>query len=299
VAAQCTVDWTLPFSAASVLNSLAGQKSKMNTKRKIVIMWLVGSLLLAGCGKQSSEDLDLSEYFSKRGVVGSFLFYDENGDHFIRYCQNRCSQRFIPASTFKLLNAQIALETGVIKDENEVIPWDGTDWKINSWNQDQNLRTAMQDSVVWFYQELARRIGRERMQEYVDLVGYGNLDISGSSDVFWLEGNLRISQEEQIAFLERLYHEALPFSEETMKTVINIIVLEETPVYRLSGKTGWATSVNPDVGWFVGYVEKGGNVYYFATNVNLEGSVESLGKISQAITMEILAAMGILDQRQG
>ena len=267
----------------------------MSAIRSLVSLWLAGILMLVGCAKPSTEDLDLSEYFTKRGVVGSFLLYDEGEDQFIQYCHNRCSERFIPASTFKLLNAQIALETGVIEDENEVIEWDGTDWEISSWNRDHNLQTAMQNSVVWFYQELAHRIGPDRMQQYIDLVEYGNQDISGPNEVFWLEGNLRISQTEQIDFLKRLYHEELPFSEETMKTVKAIIVLEETPEYRLSGKTGWASSVDPDVGWFIGYLEKKGNVYYFATNVNLEGSEESLGKISQAITMEILAALEILE----
>jgi len=152
----------------------------------------------------------------------------------------------------------------------------------------------MSDSVVWFFQELARRIGKDRMQYYVDWVGYGNQDITGKIDSFWLDGNLRISQTEQIDFLKRLYEGTLPFSEQTMTTVKDILVLENTADYRLSGKTGWASDVNPDVGWFVGYVETHGNVVYFATNIDHEGSQESLGKISQDITLKILAELGLL-----
>jgi beta-lactamase class D len=267
----------------------------MDMKRKMALIMLAGLLLLAGCGGRSERDLDLSGFFSQQGVVGSFLLYDESQDEYLRYCQDQCKERYIPASTFKLLNAQIALETGVIANENEIIPWDGTNWGISSWNQDQNLRTAMEGSVVWFYLELARRIGPERMQHYVDLVGYGNRDLSGLTEDFWLEGNLRISPQEQIDFLKRLYHEQLPFSSPTMETVKDIIVLDERPTYRLSGKTGWASAVDPDVGWFVGYVERSGGVYYFATVVNQEGSRQSLGKISQSITMAILESLGIVE----
>ena len=182
----------------------------------------------------------------------------------------------------------------MIIDENEVIPWDGTQWMVESWNRDHNLRSGMENSVMWFYQKLARRIGRVRMQEYVDLVGYGNPGISGG-DPFWQVGNPRISLEEQIDLLRRFHQGDLPFSEHTMNTVKDIIVLEESQEYRLSGKAGWATSVDPDVGWLVGYLEEGGNVYYFATNVERDRSVESLGMISRQITLEILIQIEIVD----
>ena len=266
----------------------------MNQCARITLILLFDLTFISGCAAPATPAPDFSRYFQERNVKGAFLLYDADKAEFISYCPDqRCEQRFIPASTFKLLNAQIALETGVIADENEIIPWDGVERGIAAWNQDHNLRTAMQNSVVWFYQELAHRIDPERMQHYIDLVGYGNRDISGP-DPFWLEGNLRISQAEQIEFLRRLYEEDLPFSQSTMQTVKDIILLEETPAYRLSGKTGWASSVDPDVGWFVGYVEKNSNVYYFATNIDDEGSEESLGKISREITEGILAELGIL-----
>lgn len=240
--------------------------------------------------------MDVSEFFESRQVVGGFLLYDLKANRYLEFCGDRCAQRFIPASTFKLLNAQIALETGVIADEHEAIPWDGVERPVASWNHDHTLKSAMEFSVVWFYQELAGRIGPDRMQHYVDLAGYGNQDISGSSGAFWLEGNLRISQYEQIEFLRKLYADELPFSKRTIHVVKEIIILEETEDYRLSGKTGWASSVDPDVGWFVGYVEKDDNIYFFATNVNQEGSLESLGKISREITEQILRKLEIIEQ---
>jgi beta-lactamase class D len=165
------------------------------------------------------------------------------------------------------MNSLIALETGVIPDENYVIEWDGTQHEIASWNQDHTLKTAIQNSVVWYYQELARRVGRQKMQQYIDAVGYGNQDIRGPIDVFWLDGSLKISADEQVEFLKRLYQEDLPFSERSLKIVKGILALEKTDTDVLNGKTGSGQVDGVYTGWFVGYVEKEGNAYFFATNL--------------------------------
>ena len=266
--------------------------------KKTDVFVLLALVVVCGCGKTSDGEPEVGPYFEERGVEGAFLLYDSHEGTYVRYNAERCAERFIPASTFKVLNALVALETGVIADEHEIIPWDGVDRGYIPWNRDHNLKTAMEHSAVWFYQELARRVGRERMQHYVDAVGYGNQDISGEIDSFWLEGELRISQGEQIEFLERLYEGELPFPDRTMRIVREIIVLEETEAYRLSGKTGWASRVEPQIGWFVGYLEKDGNVYFFATNVEQPESTESLGWMSLEITRQILEEMDLLPSHQ-
>jgi beta-lactamase class D len=248
--------------------------------------------------KPPGGEIRFAQLFEARECKGSFLLYDLNEDSYVRYDAERCAQQFLPASTFKVFNALVALETGVIADEDAIIPWDGTQHDYGPWNQDHTLRTGMKHSVVWFFQELARRAGRERMQHYVDVAGYGNRDISGGIDTFWLEGGLRISPEEQVAFLRKLYAGDLPFSERTMDIVRDIIVLEETDKYRLSGKTGTVLRVESRIGWFVGYLEREGNVYFFATNVEQEESAESLGGvISLEITRQVLEEMGLLEQQ--
>jgi beta-lactamase class D len=257
---------------------------------------LFALVLACACSQAPDQQPEFGGSFEERRVEGAFILYDLNEDTYVRYNAGRCAQRFIPASTFKPLNALIALEVGSVADENEIIPWDGVDRGYAPWNQDHNLSTAMQHSVVWFYQELARRTGQDRMQHHVDAVGYGNQDISGQIDSFWLEGKLRISPEEQIAFLRRLYERDLPFSDRSMAIVRQIILLEQTAEYELSGKTGWAGQVDPQIGWFVGYLERDGNVYFFATNVEKDKSTESLGRMSQQITREILAEIDLLPQ---
>jgi beta-lactamase class D len=230
---------------------------------------------------------ELGKYF--QGLTGAFVLYDLSGQRIIRYNPERCAARFLPASTFKIMNSLIGLETGVIPDEDYVIKWDGTEYDIPAWNQDHTLKTAIQNSVVWYYQELARRVGRERMQHYVDAAGYGNRDISGRIDTFWLEGGLRISAEEQVGFLKRLYENDLPFSQQSMAIVKDILVLEKTGSYQLSGKTGSVQRVAPHVGWFVGYLERGGKVYIFAANVE-----DGDGNQAQEITQSILQGLGLL-----
>jgi len=173
---------------------------------------------------------ELEKY--SQGFTGAFVLYDLGGNRITRYNPARCATRFLPASTFKIMNSLIGLETGVIPDEDYVIKWDGTRYDISAWNQDHTLKTAIRNSAVWYYQELARRVGKERMQHYVDVAGYGNQDISGQIDTFWLEGGLRISAEEQVGFLKRLYESDLPFSRRSMDIVKDILVLEKTGSYQ-------------------------------------------------------------------
>ena len=230
------------------------------------------------------------------GYTGAFVLYESQSNRYIRYNPERCAEEFLPASTFKILNSLIGLETGVIPDENYVIPWDGTKYSIASWNQDHSLKTAIQNSVVWYYQELARRVGKDQMKTWVEKAGYGNQDISGNLDSFWLDGSLRISANEQVDFLQRLYDNRLPFSDRNIIIVKGLIIQKTTPDYQLSGKTGSTQRAAIHVGWFVGYVEKTGNVYYFATNIESDSNDGMAnGETARKITMDILRKLSILD----
>jgi beta-lactamase class D len=201
------------------------------------------------------------------GFGGGSLMYDRNADRITVFRERECRRRLTPASTFKILNSLIALETGVIPDEHYVIRWDSVHREIDSWNRDHDLASAIANSVVWYYQELARRVGRARMEALIDSTGYGNNDASGPIDGFWLGSSLLISAEEQVGFLRRLQAGTLPFSRRSIDIVREILVLERTGTYVLRGKTGFADDRSGvAVAWFVGYVEKGDNVYFFALN---------------------------------
>jgi len=244
--------------------------------------------------QETIERNDLNKFFDEYKHEGCFVLYDLKKDEYIKYNPERCSEQFIPASTFKIFNSLAALESGVIKDENEIIKWDGVKRSYDMWNQDLNLALAFKYSAVWFYQELARRIGEERMQKFVNENHYGNEDISGGIDVFWLQGGIRISPDEQIEFLKKIYKNETAFSKRSIDILKKIMIYEQTDEYTLRAKTGWGIRFENQVGWFVGYVERSDDVYFFATNLESKEPEEGF-KSRFEISYNILRELGIID----
>jgi beta-lactamase class D len=237
---------------------------------------------------------NLGRHFQELGLEGSILIYDLNKNRTYEHNPQRNATAMFPGSTFKIFNAMVALETGVIPDDVAVFTWDGIKRPIEEWNHDTNLRQAFKDSTVWFYQVLARRAGYKRMQEFIDQVGYGNRQIGTAEDIdrFWLQGPLEITPKAQIQFLQKLYRNNLPFSQRTMDLVKDMMVREQTPEYTLRGKTGWLDSTKPELGWFVGYLEQNKNVYFFATTIDMRKSSDAPMRIE--ITRRSLQDLGLL-----
>jgi len=239
-----------------------------------------------------AEDADLAALFQERNVVGTLVIssLDEN----TIYIHNlpRAEERFLPASTFKIPNTLIALEEGVVANEKEVIAWDGQDKGWKEWNKDQSLETAFPLSCVWFYQELAKRIGNERYIQHLQRIHYGNQQTGAEVTTFWLEGDLRISALEQIEFLKKVHAEELPYTPSHIALLKQLMIVEETLDYVIRAKTGWTSRVTPQIGWYVGYVETKGTVWFFA--VNLEIAKKGDEKFRQEIIMEALRVKGIL-----
>ncbi|WP_375468462.1 class D beta-lactamase [uncultured Nostoc sp.] len=239
---------------------------------------------------------NLGRHFLEFGREGSILIYDSKNNRIYEHNPQRNATAIAPASTFKIFNALVALQTNVVPDDVAVLTWDGIHREIDAWNHDTNLRQAFKDSTVWFYQVLARRAGYERMQQFINKVGYGNRQIGTVADIdrFWLQQPLQITPKEQIEFLQRLYQGDLPFSQRTINLVKDIMVREQTPDYTLRGKTGWLTSTKPEVGWFVGYLEQNKNVYFFATTLDMQKPEDAAARIE--ITRRSLKDLGLLAQ---
>lgn len=242
--------------------------------------------------QSEKENSSWKSFYDKYDVSGCMIIYDLNKDDYLMYNKERCRESFSPASTFKILHSLIALETGVIKDENEVIPWDSVSRKYDKWNMDQTLRTAIKYSAVWAYRELARRIGEEQMRQYIDSVKYGNCNIEGGIDQFWLNGILKISPYEQVEFLKKLYSDDLPFSKRNLDIVKDIMINDKSDNYVLRGKTGWGSNGNSDIGWYVGYLEENSDVYFFANNIDIINEQDAITRIE--IVKDIFESMGLL-----
>ncbi|HEV7600532.1 MAG TPA: class D beta-lactamase [Bradyrhizobium sp.] len=231
------------------------------------------SRAFAHVAPQRSEIRDgLAKRFTDEGTVGTFVGYKIDDYLIIASDTDRSGQAFLPASTFKIPNSLIALETGVVGDpDKDIFKWDGVTRSIEAWNQDHTLRSAIAASAVPVYQEIARRIGAERMQKYVDLLEYGNRNIGGGIDRFWLTGDLRIDPIQQIDFVDRLRRGALPVSKRSQDLVRDILPVTKAGDATIRAKSGLlgAELGKPSLGWLVGWSEKGSAQTVFALNLDI------------------------------
>ncbi|MEZ5045674.1 MAG: penicillin-binding transpeptidase domain-containing protein [Chitinophagaceae bacterium] len=184
-----------------------------------------------------------------------FELTDNTHDKVYLYNLPMCSRQVCPASTFKIFSSLVALESNVAKDENLVIPWDGT-MRRAAWDKDMNMREALKVSNLPFYQELVRRIGHTEMKKWIDSVRYGNKNIAGKEDEFWLNDSLKISPDEQVGFIKKLYFDKLPFSQRAQRIVRSMMLQEDTENYKLYYKTGTRQDEQRVRAWLVGFVER-------------------------------------------
>lgn len=240
-----------------------------------------------------TEDQILAEIFAQQGLDGTIVISSlHNGKNFI-HNDLRAHQRFPTASTFKIMNTLIALEEKAISGKDEVLKWYGHIYDFPDWNQDQTLESAFKVSCVWCFQELARRVGAEKYRNYLRKTAYGELREPFEETTFWLDGSLQISAIEQINFLKNVYLRTPPFSTHTYETLRQIMLVEQTPAYTMWAKTGWATRVKPQVGWYVGYIETPKDVWFFATNIEVRDKQDL--PLRQQLTRDALQVKGVIE----
>ena len=240
------------------------------------------------------ERKDYKKFFDDAGVTGGIYVYDLKKNIYTIYDRKRMDTGFVTASTSKIIHSLIFLDSGAVADENETLKWDGTRRSVEAWNKDHSLRTALPVSAVWFYTEVSKRVGQERMQKYYDSVGYGNRSTNGFGTDYWNNGNLRVTPREQIEFLVKFHQNRLPFSPQVISIVKDIMTEEKTGKYVLRAKTGWSDSFTPQVGWWVGYVERAsGEVYFFATEIDIKKDEDAAKR--KEITRNILKSLNIIE----
>ncbi|MFN3611067.1 OXA-198 family carbapenem-hydrolyzing class D beta-lactamase [Tepidimonas sp.] len=240
----------------------------------------------------AAEDQVLAGLFSQQRLDGTIVISSlHNGNNFI-HNDLRANQRFPIASTFKIMNTLIAVEENAISGKDEVLKWDGNIYDFPDWNHDQTLESAFKVSCVWCFQEFARRVGAEKYRGYLRKTAYGELREPFDETTFWLDGSLQISAIEQINFLKKVYLRTLPFSAHSYETLRQVMLVEQTPSYTMWAKTGWATRVKPQVGWYVGYIETPQDVWFFATNIEVRDKQDL--PLRQQLTRDALKAKGVI-----
>lgn len=251
---------------------------------------LVALALIAGPAPSPSQlpDIDFPAIFKQ--LDGCFVMREVGRDWSLRYRDVRCAKRQNPCSTFKIFTALAGLQTGALKDENSLFKWDGTPQYFKHSEKDHTLATAMRDSVNWYFKAVAMQVGAERMAGFVKAAAYGNQDVSSPLNDAALNASMKISADEQVAFLENLYSDKLPFDKRHQALVRKLLVRDSGDGWTFSGKTG--TAQDEVLGWFVGHVHAHGRDFVFA--MNIEGSQGASGRVAQRLCRQVLAELNLI-----
>ncbi len=272
-------------------------------------MFILGLLSMSlGCQKQmlsqtddvmkmqqiaenSSRAQEIPYLFDEAHTKAVMVIYD--GQHFQQFGNDlsRANQAFVPASTFKILNALIGLQHKKAT-HTEIFKWDGKKRSFSSWEKDMTLAEAMQASAVPVYQELARRIGLKLMQSEVKRVGFGNADIGTQVDQFWLKGPLKITPQQEAKFVYGLAMEELGFDVKVQQQVKQMLLIEQRGDLKLYAKSGWAMDIEPQVGWYTGWVDDGhGKITAFSLNMTMQHDC-AVGERKE-LTLDVLDKLNI------
>lgn len=241
-------------------------------------------------------------YFDSCGVEGSIVILDNSKKQFIVSDTTEIRKESLPASTFKIINLLIALETKTIKDENEVVKWVGKTDTIKYGYRpeiyhDMTVKEAFEVSAGWVFIELAKKIGKDNYKKYLAKCNYGNLNLSQKETDFWNFGYFAISTLNQVEFLKKMYDYDLSFSKRNIDIVKKVMVTELNEKYTISAKTGWTRENNINTGWWIGYLETKTNVYFFATRLlqNRKNNRDDFGSCRKEITKKIFKDLKIIN----
>lgn len=241
-------------------------------------------------------DESIKPLFQKHGVEGCFAVLDNGTSEITVYNLPRYrDSSFLPASTFKIVHSLIGLQSGIISSDSMVIPWDGVQRPVTAWNRDLNMYEAFRASAVPWYQQVARRIGRDTMQRFLDSLSYGTKKIQSRIDTFWLDNSLQISPDEQLGLVKRLYFDQLPFHKYNQQIVKNAMLFEQNSRYSLSYKTGLGIKENgAHLAWIVGWIVENKHPYFFVLNIESPDPAADLVQARMDILKNALAQWGFM-----
>ncbi|WP_290580604.1 penicillin-binding transpeptidase domain-containing protein [Ketobacter sp.] len=244
-------------------------------------------LLILVSGWVGAAGNPIAHLYQSKGITGSLLIESEEGAP--RYEHNvNAAERFVPASTFKIPNTLIILQEGLLEGADDVITWDGVKREYDPWNQNQTLKTAFQRSCVWCYQRYALQVGDAKYRTYLAQFDYGNGLTGPDVSRFWLDGELRVSVQDQILFLRKVVNETLPIAPQHIKTLKDIMESDDRHGFKLWSKTGWSGRD----GWFVGYLVVNGHTWYFANHIEIEQPSDLVFR--QQLTLDAFRVLGII-----
>lgn len=242
----------------------------------------------------------LQEILRASEVEGAIVLYDSKRNLFVTNSKEKAKEGHLPASTFKIPHSLIALELEVIDFDTTLFRWDGQDRYLDIWERDMKVKEAFQRSCVPCYQEIAPKIGRQRMLQYLAEWQYGNIDFELTElQNFWLQGRSTISPFGQIEFLRKVYSNQLGLKNSTHQLIQEMMKIEHEFISGIHGKTGWSIVDDINNGWFVGYWEEAEQLLFFATNIEptTPSSLAAFASLRKEVTYQAIqwfhAANGI------
>lgn len=265
---------------------------------KPFVCYVVFIAFLQSCSQNNvKQDKNLKKYFDENKTEGCFALMDNGTGKFTVHNLGRYrDSNYLPASTFKIVNSLIGLQTGKISGDSMVIKWDGVKRNVEDWNRDLNMYSAFRVSSVPYYQEVARRIGKDTMQQWLDSLKYGTQKITGAIDSFWLNNSLKIKPDEELGLVKRLYFDQLPFFKTYQETVKRAMLFENNANYRLGYKTGWGfTEKGNALGWIVGWIEENNHPYFFVLNIESADKNFDMKTIRLKMLKDILKYLGFFE----
>ena len=251
-----------------------------------------------GCSPNNVKiDNGLKRFFDENHVNGTFAMFNNGTGEFTVYNLKRYrDSAFLPASTFKIVNSLIGLQTGKITNDSMVIKWDGVERPVKEWNKDLSMYEAFRVSAVPYYQEVARRIGKDTMQFWLDSISYGTKKITTRIDTFWLDNSLKITPDEEMGLVKRLYFHQLPFFDTYEDIVKRAMLFEDNSNYKLSYKTGWGQNEKGhQLAWIVGWIEENKHPYFFVLNFESMDANADIPAIRMKMLKGILKQLGFME----
>lgn len=270
----------------------------------MAIFWIFVISMSACSPNNVTEDKSIGKYFEANKVEGCFGMFDNGHGSFTIYNINRFKDSaYLPASTFKIVNSLIGIETGRVKDDSTVIKWNGIASGREECDRDLSMYNAFRISCPPWYQQLARMIGKDTMQRWLDTLAYGQrygkFVIKNNLDTFWLDNSATITADEQLGLVKKLYFDQLPFQKRTHGIVRRMMLMEENSNYSLSYKTGWGfTGKGHSLGWIVGWIEENKHPYFFVLQIENPDRNFNIAAVRLNILKDILKQYGFMEGKK-
>lgn len=260
---------------------------------RLAVVCLCAAFIYSCSSNNVHDRKDWAHYLSDKGVTGCIMLHNSVLNTFEVYNLQGTQNRYAPAASFNIMIALAGLETGVIRDTNMVMR-DSLNQPVAGISPDETMAMAFHRGDLPFLQQISRLVGKERMKFWMDSVKYGNMAVGIHIDSFWLDNTLRVSADEQLGLLQKLYYGKLPFQSRSQRLVKSLMLVDKTAKYQISYVLGSTSYAGKQVSWIVGWLEEKNRPHFFVLNVAAPASFKSIDEVTRDILYEVLKEQDLL-----